>query len=69
MNPELICQLASQRAAEVAQGATRGRLAAADREPRESVRQRAGWALIEAGLKLTGPSSPRRRPRLRPAGH
>jgi hypothetical protein len=68
MNLELISQLASQRAAEVSQGVTRGRLAAADRGPHESVRQRVGWVLIKAGLKLTGPPSPRQHPRLRPAG-
>jgi hypothetical protein len=59
MNPELICQLASQRQAEVCQEATRSRRAAGDGEKRESVKARAGWALIKAGLKLTGPPSPR----------
>jgi hypothetical protein len=68
MNSQLIYQLASQRIAEVSQDATRGRLTAADREPRESVKQRAGRALIKAGLKLTGPPSPRQGPRPRPAG-
>jgi hypothetical protein len=68
MNPRPIHQLASQRVAEVAQEATRCRLATADREPRESVKQRAGRALIKAGLKLTGPPSPRQHRRPRPAG-
>jgi hypothetical protein len=67
MNPQLMNQLATQRVAEVSQEAVRGRLATAGREPRESVRQRAGWALIKAGLKLTGPPSPRQHPRPRPA--
>jgi hypothetical protein len=68
MNPELIYQLASQRVAELSLEITHARLATADREPRESVKQRAGWALIKAGLKLTGPPSPRQHPRPRPAG-
>jgi hypothetical protein len=66
MNPELIWQLASQRVAEVCQDASRRQLAATGREPRESVRQRAGWALVKAGLKLTGPPSPRQHARPRP---
>lgn len=68
MNPQLIYQLATHHTAELYQRATRSQLAAAGREPRESVRQRAGWALIKAGLKLAGPPSPRRGPRPRPAG-
>ena len=68
MNSQLIYQLASQRIAEVSREATRGRLASADREPRESVKQRAGWALIKAGLRLAGPPSPRQGARPRPAG-
>jgi hypothetical protein len=68
MNPELIYQLASQRTAEVCQEATRCRPAGAVREPRESVRERAGWAFIRAGLKLTGQPSRRQHARPRPAG-
>ncbi len=68
MNPQLICQLARRRVSEVRQQATRCRLAAADREPRDSVKQRAGWALIKVGLKLTGPPSRQQYPRPRPAG-
>jgi hypothetical protein len=68
MNPELIFQLASQRVSEVRKEATSCQLAAADHEPRESVRERAGWALINAGLKLTAPPGPRQRARPRPAG-
>jgi len=54
MHPELIFQLVSQHVAEVRQEAMSCQFAAAIREPRESVRHRAGWALINAGLKLTG---------------
>jgi hypothetical protein len=67
MNPELIFQLASQRVSEVRQEAMSCPFTAADREPRESVKQRAGWALINAGLKLTEPPGPRQHARPRPA--
>ena len=66
MHPELIFQLVTQRVSEVRQQATSCQLAAASREPRESAKQRAGWALISAGLKLTGQPDQRARPR--PAG-
>lgn len=68
MNPELMWRLANQHLAEVCREATRCQPAPADREPRESVKERAGWALIKAGLKLTGPPSPHQHPRPRPAG-
>jgi hypothetical protein len=68
MNPELICQLATQRLAAVYQEATRWHPAAAGRGPRESIQERAGWALIKVGLKLTGPPCPRQHARPRPAG-
>ena len=67
MNPELIFQLLSQRVSEVRQEATSCQLAEANREPRESVRQRAGWALINAGLKLTGKPNQHQHARPRPA--
>jgi len=67
MNPELIFQLVSQHISEVRQEATSCRRAAANREPRESVKQRAGWALINAGLKLTGQPNQRQHARPRPA--
>jgi hypothetical protein len=67
MNPELIFQLVSQRVSEVRQEATSCQLAAASREPRESVKERAGWALINAGLKLTGAPNPPQHGRPRPA--
>jgi hypothetical protein len=68
MHPELIFQLASQHVSEVRQEATSCRVAAANREPRESVKQRAGWALINAGLKLTGQPYRRQHARPRPVG-
>jgi hypothetical protein len=67
MNPQLIAWLVSQRVSEVRQQATSCQLAAADREPRESVKERAGWALINAGLKLTGAPNPRQHAWPRPA--
>jgi hypothetical protein len=67
MNPELIYRLASQRVSEVYREATRCRLAQAEREPHESVKERAGWALITAGLKLIGPPGRRQHARPRPA--
>jgi hypothetical protein len=67
MNPEQIFQLVSQRLSEVRQEATSCQLAAADRKPRESVKARAGWALINAGLKLTGAPNPHQHARPRPA--
>jgi hypothetical protein len=67
MNPELIFQLVTQRVSEVRQEATSCQLAVANREPRESVKERAGWALIKAGLKLTGTPKPPQHGRPRPA--
>jgi hypothetical protein len=59
MNQQSFAQLASQRVSEVRAEATACRTADAAREPREPLRVRAGWTLINAGLKLTGPPSPR----------
>jgi hypothetical protein len=67
MNPQLILQLARQRVSEVRQEAASCHLAAADREPRKTFSERAGWALIDAGLKLTGQPGPRQHVRARPA--
>jgi len=67
MDPELIYQVVSQHLSEVRQEATSCQLAAASREPRESVKERAGWTLINVGLKLTGQPGPRRHIRPRPA--
>jgi len=63
MNSQLIHQLASQRISEIYEQATIRQLPAADREPRESVKDRVGWALIKVGLKLTGPPNPHAGPR------
>ena len=68
MNHTMLDQLASQRVTEVRAEATRHRRpAAADREPRESLRERAGWTLIHAGLRLTDAGSSRRTAGPRPA--
>jgi hypothetical protein len=67
MNPQLILQLASQRVSEVRQEAASCHLAAAGREPGKTISERAGWALIDAGLKLSGRPSPRQHVRARPA--
>jgi hypothetical protein len=67
MNPHLIFQLATQRVSQIRQEAASCHLAAADREQRKTISERAGWALIDAGLKLTGPPSPRQHARTRPA--
>jgi hypothetical protein len=63
MNSQLIDQLASQRITEIREEVAGYRMATAAREPRESIKERAGWALIHTGLKLTGPPA-----RPRPAG-
>jgi hypothetical protein len=68
MNPQLIAWLASQRLSELRQEATSCLLADAHREPRGAVKERAGWALINAGLKLTGQPNPHQHARPRPAG-
>ena len=56
MHPYLMDQLASQRAAELraSRGQARPRVIAPG--PRNSVRHRAGWTLVELGLRLAGPS-------------
>jgi hypothetical protein len=68
MNSPLIAQLASQRITEIREEVAGYRVAAAAREPRESIKERAGWALIHAGLKLTGPPARPRPAGPRPAG-
>jgi hypothetical protein len=68
MNQNMLDQLASQRVAEIrAEVSSHRKPAAADREPRESLRERAGWTLIHAGLKLTDTSASRRAGGPRPA--
>ena len=61
MHPELIAQLARQRAREARQfaaveargAAVEARGAAVARAPRPSIRHRAGWTLVHLGLRLT----------------
>lgn len=60
MNSQMLDQLASQHVAEVRQDASRSRRLPAAGEQRESIRERAGWTLINVGLKLTGPPTPSR---------
>jgi hypothetical protein len=57
MHPRLIEPLASRRPDELRSAATRSRLGRACRGPRRPVRQRAGWTLVEIGLRLAGNSS------------
>jgi hypothetical protein len=57
MNPRQIEPLASRRPAELRSAANRARLGRACRRPRQPVRQRAGWTLVEIGLRLAGTSS------------
>jgi hypothetical protein len=68
MNPELIYQLANQRRAELCREVRNCESAAADRTPHWSAREWAGWALINVGLRLTGPPSHRLRAQPWPSG-
>ena len=56
MHPYLMQELASQHAAELraARGQARPHVIATG--PRNSVRHRAGWTLVEIGLRLAGTS-------------
>ncbi len=58
MNTQMLDRVAVQHVTEVRESASRcHRPAAADRQQRESIRERAGWTLINVGLKLTdGPA-------------
>jgi hypothetical protein len=55
MHPRLLEQLASQHTGELHASAPRSRRRQA-RIPRPPVRQRAGWTLVEIGLRLAGTS-------------
>jgi hypothetical protein len=57
MFPHQIDQLASQHTDELRTQAQRVRLHVMRPVPRSSVRHRAGWTLVEIGLRLAGPSS------------
>jgi hypothetical protein len=69
MNPNLIDQIAAQHAAEVrAEAGHCRRPATADRGHQDSIRVRAGWTLINVGLRLTDPPAGGRQARPHPAG-
>ena len=52
MHPYLMNQLASQHAAELRAASDRARPHVIAPGPRNSVRHRAGWTLVEIGLRL-----------------
>ena len=56
MHPELMNQLASQHADELRRQPCPGRPHVGRPGPRNTVRHRAGWTLVEMGLRLAGPS-------------
>jgi hypothetical protein len=56
MFPHQMDQLASQHTDELRTQAQRTRLHVMRPVPRNSVRHRAGWTLVEIGLRLVGPS-------------
>jgi hypothetical protein len=57
MNTQMLEQV-TEHVTEVRQSAGRCRRpAAAAGQPRESIRERAGWTLIHVGLKLTDPTA------------
>jgi hypothetical protein len=56
MHPYLSNQVARQRAADMRAAAERARMLRRPRVPRTSVRHRAGWTLVEIGLRVAGTS-------------
>ena len=54
MHPYTINQLTIQRTSELRGDAGRGRPHVTPPGPRNSVRHRAGWTLVEIGLRLAG---------------
>ena len=56
MHPELMNQLASQHADELRRQPCPGRPHVGRPGPRNTVRHRAGWTLVEIGLRLAGGS-------------
>jgi hypothetical protein len=56
MHPNLMSQLASQHADELRRRPGQARPHVSRPGPRNSVRHRAGWTLVEIGLRLAGPS-------------
>jgi hypothetical protein len=57
MHPYLTNQMSRQRAADMHAAAERARMLRRPRVLRGSVRHRAGWTLIEIGLRVAGTSS------------
>jgi hypothetical protein len=55
MHPIVIQHLASQHADELREAAVARRVA--NRVPRNSLRYRAGWTMVELGLRIAGPQS------------
>jgi hypothetical protein len=69
MNTQMLDRVASQHLTDARQSASRCRRpSATEREQRESIRERAGWTLINVGLKLTDPPANRRPAHPHPAG-
>jgi hypothetical protein len=56
MHPYLTNQMARQRTADMRAAAERARLLRRPRVYRTSVRHRAGWTLVEIGLRVAGTS-------------
>jgi hypothetical protein len=56
MHPYMMSQLASQHAGELRAAAGRSRPHVTPAGPRNSVRYRTGWTLVEIGLRLAGAS-------------
>jgi hypothetical protein len=57
MNPRQIEPLVNEHVSELRGSASRSRMRRASQRSRRPVRQRAGWTLVEIGLRLAGPSS------------
>jgi hypothetical protein len=55
MHPEVISQLASQHTDELREAAAARYVR--HRVPRNSIRYRAGWTMVEIGLRIAGPAS------------
>jgi hypothetical protein len=69
MNTQMLDQIAAQHVTDVRRSAFRCRRPAATaREQRDSIRERAGWTLINVGLKLTDPPAKGHSARPHPAG-
>jgi hypothetical protein len=56
MHPDLMKELASQHADELRAQGPGARPRVSRSGPRNSVRHRAGWVLVEFGLRVAGPS-------------